>query len=131
MGLRDRKSGKRGKFQKWRITRIVATKVGISVRLSEVITKLSTCLDVKLSTLILENQQLTYENNKLLTDLNMKNMQIAALKRKVWDSDNELNQIVHERDWFRTKTKELEKALHQSKLTPSSEKRQNPFFQSP
>lgn len=63
--------------------------------------------------LILENQQLTYENNKLLTDLNMKNMQIAALKRKVWDSDNELNQVVHERDWFRTKTKELEKALHQ------------------
>ena len=35
----------------------------------------------------------------------MKNMQIAALKRKVWDSDNELNQVVHERDWFRTKTK--------------------------
>merc|ERR1712037_46452 len=84
-----------------------------------------------ISALIRENQQLTYENNKLLTDLNMKNMQIAALKRKVWDSDNELNQIVHERDWFRTKTKELEKALHQSKLTPSSEKRQNPFFQSP
>ena len=59
-----------------------------------------------------ENQQLNSENNTLRTDLDLKNIQINALKRRVWEKQNEMIQISSELEWFRNKTKSLEIALH-------------------
>ena len=55
----------------------------------------------------IENQQLNYENNKLRTDLDLKNIQISSLKRKLWEKQNELSQVAAERDWFQKKTQNL------------------------
>ena len=46
-----------------------------------------------LNELRVENQQLNYENNKLRTDLDLRNLQVNSLKRKLWEKQNELTQV--------------------------------------
>lgn len=78
----------------------------------------------------IENQQLNYENNKLRTDLDVRNIQITSLKRKLWEKGNEFSQVISERDWFQRKTQNLEYSLHNMRSGNAiNGKKINPFLE--